>query len=178
MYLRRDSAQREQTQDRVLIHVDTGKSELLVNNHLAYVSVSRAWYDAHNYRNYGSKLSRSLRREDSQRIATEVEQQLCCAEDRIGRRASCVIRRGAANSSRSSNDVRKPPTELRSADRNYPALACTAWRVASRVLMRDSLGSFLMIGSMAHPNPNGTSRVSEMARHSTTPPALRSSSRQ
>ena len=32
VYLRRDSAQREQTEDRVLIHVDTEKSELLVNH--------------------------------------------------------------------------------------------------------------------------------------------------
>jgi hypothetical protein len=38
-----------QTADRVLIHVDTDKSELLVNNRFAYVSVSRAQYDARIY---------------------------------------------------------------------------------------------------------------------------------
>jgi hypothetical protein len=65
-----------QTADRVLIHVDTEKSELLVNNRFAYVSVSRAQYDAHIYTNDGSKLSSSLTRESSQRTATEVEQQL------------------------------------------------------------------------------------------------------
>jgi hypothetical protein len=32
--------------------------------------------------------------------------------------------------------------------------------------MSDSLGSFSMIGSIAHPSPNGTSRVSDMARRS------------
>jgi conjugative relaxase-like TrwC/TraI family protein len=64
-----------QTADRVLIHVDTEKSELLVNNRFAYVSVSRAQDDAHIYTNDGSKLSRSLSRESSQRTATEVEQQ-------------------------------------------------------------------------------------------------------
>jgi ATP-dependent exoDNAse (exonuclease V) alpha subunit len=64
-----------QTADRVLIHVDTEKSELLVNNRFAYVSVSRAQYDAHIYTNDGSKLCRSLSRESSQRTATEVEQQ-------------------------------------------------------------------------------------------------------
>ena len=63
-----------QTADRVLIHVDTEKSELLVNNRFAYVSVSRAQHDAHIYTNDGSKLSRSLSRESSQRTATEVEQ--------------------------------------------------------------------------------------------------------
>ena len=57
-------------------------------------------------------------------------------------------------------------------------LACSAWRVASRVLMSDSLGSFWTIGSIAQPNPSGTSRVSDMARHSTTTPASRSSNRQ
>ena len=64
-----------QTADRVLIHVDTDKSELLVNNRFAYVSVSRAQHDAHIYTNDASKLSRSLSRESSQRTATEVEQQ-------------------------------------------------------------------------------------------------------
>jgi ATP-dependent exoDNAse (exonuclease V) alpha subunit len=64
-----------QTAERVLIHVDTGKSELLVNNRFAYVSVSRAQYDAQIYTNDGSKLSNSLSRESSQRTAAEVEQQ-------------------------------------------------------------------------------------------------------
>ena len=64
-----------QTADRVLIHVDTEKSELLVNNRFAYVSVSRAQYDAQIYTNDTSKLSHSLSRESFQRTATEVEQQ-------------------------------------------------------------------------------------------------------
>lgn len=64
-----------QTAQRVLIHVDTEKSELLVNNRFAYVSVSRAQHEAHIYTNNGSKLSSSLSREVSQRTATEVEQQ-------------------------------------------------------------------------------------------------------
>jgi len=64
-----------QTADRVLIHVDTDKSEVLVNSRFAYVSVSRAQHDARIYTNDGSKLSRSLSRESSQRTATEVEQQ-------------------------------------------------------------------------------------------------------
>jgi len=64
-----------QTAQRVLIHVDTDSSELLVNNRFAYVSISRAQQDAHVYTNDGSKLSRSLSRESSQRTATEVEQQ-------------------------------------------------------------------------------------------------------
>jgi ATP-dependent exoDNAse (exonuclease V) alpha subunit len=65
-----------QTAERVLIHVDTDRSELLVNNRFAYVSVSRAQHDAHIYTNDGSKLPRSLNRDSSQRTATEVEQQL------------------------------------------------------------------------------------------------------
>src|SRR5262249_37994962 len=64
-----------QTAQRVLIHVDTEKSELLVNNRFAYVSVSRAQHDAQIYTNDERKLSRSLSRESSQRTATEVEQQ-------------------------------------------------------------------------------------------------------
>jgi ATP-dependent exoDNAse (exonuclease V) alpha subunit len=64
-----------QTAERVLIHVDTDKSELLVNNRFAYVAVSRAQHDAQIYTNDGSKLSHSLSRESSQRTAAEVEQQ-------------------------------------------------------------------------------------------------------
>ena len=64
-----------QTAERVLIHVDTEKSELLVNNRFAYVSVSRAQHDAQIYTNDGSKLSHSLSRESSQRTAAELEQQ-------------------------------------------------------------------------------------------------------
>jgi ATP-dependent exoDNAse (exonuclease V) alpha subunit len=64
-----------QTAQRVLIHVDTDKGELLVNNRFAYVSVSRAQHDAHIYTNDGSKLPRSLNRESTQRTATGVEQQ-------------------------------------------------------------------------------------------------------
>jgi ATP-dependent exoDNAse (exonuclease V) alpha subunit len=64
-----------QTAQRVLVHVDTEKSELLVNGRFAYVSVSRAQHDAHIYTNDGSELSRTLSRESSQRTATDVEQQ-------------------------------------------------------------------------------------------------------
>ncbi len=64
-----------QTTQRVLIHVDTEKSELLVNDRFAYVSVSRGQYDAHIYTNDGNELSRSLSRESSQRTAIEVERQ-------------------------------------------------------------------------------------------------------
>jgi ATP-dependent exoDNAse (exonuclease V) alpha subunit len=59
-----------QTAQRVLIHVDTEKSELLVNKRFAYVSVSRAQQDAQIYTNDGSKLSRNLSRESSHRTAT------------------------------------------------------------------------------------------------------------
>jgi len=64
-----------QTAQRVLVHVDTEISELLVNDRFAYVSVSRAQHDAHIYTNDGSNLSRTLSRESSQRTATDVEQQ-------------------------------------------------------------------------------------------------------
>jgi hypothetical protein len=65
-----------QTAHRVLINVDTEKSELLVNNRFAYVSVSRAQHDAQIYTNDRNKLSRSLSRKNSQRTATEVDQSL------------------------------------------------------------------------------------------------------
>jgi hypothetical protein len=53
-------------------------------------------------------------------------------------------------------------------------LACSAWRVESRVFISDSLGRFWMMGLIIHANPKGTSRVNEMARHSAHTPRSRS----
>jgi conjugative relaxase-like TrwC/TraI family protein len=64
-----------QTADRVLIHVDTDKSELLVNNRFAYVSVSRGQYDAQIYTNDRSELARDLSRDVSQRTAIGSQEQ-------------------------------------------------------------------------------------------------------
>jgi conjugative relaxase-like TrwC/TraI family protein len=58
-----------QTAERVLIHVDTEKSQLLVNNRFAYVSVSRAKFDARIYTNDRSELGRDLSRDLTQRTA-------------------------------------------------------------------------------------------------------------
>lgn len=58
-----------QTADRVLIHVDTDKSELLINNRFAYVSVSRGQYDAEIYTNDKSELGHDLSRDVTQRTA-------------------------------------------------------------------------------------------------------------
>jgi len=69
-----------QTAERVLIHVDTDKSALLVNNRFAYVSVSRAQHNAQIYTNNASTLSRSLNRESSQRTATEVQHEPSAAK--------------------------------------------------------------------------------------------------
>jgi hypothetical protein len=75
IFVRRSGFAENKAADRVFIHVDTDKSELLVNNRFEYVSVSRAQHDAQIYTNDGSKLSHSLSRESSQRTAVEVEQQ-------------------------------------------------------------------------------------------------------
>jgi hypothetical protein len=64
-----------QTADRVLIHADTAKSELLINSPLAYVPVSRGQYDAQIYTNDRSELARNLSRDNSQRTATETPEQ-------------------------------------------------------------------------------------------------------
>lgn len=63
-----------QTADRVLIHVDTEKSELLINNRFAYVSLSRGKYDAQIYTDNRSELARDLSRDLLRPTATEAEQ--------------------------------------------------------------------------------------------------------
>jgi ATP-dependent exoDNAse (exonuclease V) alpha subunit len=64
-----------QTAERVLIHVDTEKSALLVNNRFAYVSVSRGQYDAQIYTNDRSELARDLSRDLTQRTAIPSHEQ-------------------------------------------------------------------------------------------------------
>jgi conjugative relaxase-like TrwC/TraI family protein len=63
-----------QTAERVLVHVDTEKSEQLVNSRFAYVSVSRAQYDAQIYTNDRSELAHDLSRDLSRPTATEARE--------------------------------------------------------------------------------------------------------
>jgi len=65
-----------QTADRVLVHVDTEKSELLVNNRFAYVSISRGQYDAQIYTDNKGELARDLSRDLERPTATEQESEL------------------------------------------------------------------------------------------------------
>lgn len=62
-----------QTADRVLIYVNTDKSEFFINNRFAHVSVSRGQYDAEIYTNDKSELGRDLSRDVTQRTATGPE---------------------------------------------------------------------------------------------------------
>jgi ATP-dependent exoDNAse (exonuclease V) alpha subunit len=64
-----------QTADRVLIHVDTELGEQLVNERMAYVSVSRARYDAHIYTNDQAELAHDLSREATHSTATDTGQE-------------------------------------------------------------------------------------------------------
>jgi hypothetical protein len=64
-----------QTADRVLIHADTELGEQLVNERMAYVSVSRARYDAHIYTNDEAELAHDLSREATHSTAIDAEQE-------------------------------------------------------------------------------------------------------
>ena len=85
-----------QTTDRVLVHVDTEKSELLVNDRFAYVSVSRGQYDAQIYTNDRSKLARELSRDLERPTATQAEE-----HSQVGQRAvSKLAHKGAPENER------------------------------------------------------------------------------
>jgi conjugative relaxase-like TrwC/TraI family protein len=58
-----------QTADRVIVHVDTEKSEHLVNRRMAYVAISRGRNDAHIYTNDQGELAYHLSRDNSQPTA-------------------------------------------------------------------------------------------------------------
>jgi ATP-dependent exoDNAse (exonuclease V) alpha subunit len=62
------------TADRVLVHVDTEESHAqLINSRLAYVSVSRARYDAQIYTNDAGSVGKALGREVSHAAAVTAE---------------------------------------------------------------------------------------------------------
>jgi ATP-dependent exoDNAse (exonuclease V) alpha subunit len=65
-----------QTADRVLVHVDTELGEQLVNERMAYVSVSRARYDAHIYTNDQTELAHDLSREATHSTATDAGEEI------------------------------------------------------------------------------------------------------
>ena len=70
-----------QTAVRVLIHVDTGRGQQLVNSRFAYVSISRGQYDVQIYTDDRSELARNLSRELSRRSATEGQEQEPAAQE-------------------------------------------------------------------------------------------------
>ena len=73
------------TADRVLIHVDTEQAhEKLINTRLAYVSVSRARYDAQIYTNDAASLSQELSKDVSKRSALEAEMSSAYTPDEPG----------------------------------------------------------------------------------------------
>jgi ATP-dependent exoDNAse (exonuclease V) alpha subunit len=63
------------TAERVLVNVDTGVHPDLINSRFAYVSVSRARFDARIYTNDAASLSRNLGREMSKSAAIDLSQQ-------------------------------------------------------------------------------------------------------
>ena len=59
----------------MLIHVDADKSETLVNQRFAYVSVSRGKYDAQIYTDSKNEVARSLSRDLARPTAIQTEGQ-------------------------------------------------------------------------------------------------------
>jgi ATP-dependent exoDNAse (exonuclease V) alpha subunit len=65
------------TAERVLVHVDTEQAhEQPINSRLAYVSVSRARYDAQIYTNDADKLGEGLSRDVSKQSALETDHKM------------------------------------------------------------------------------------------------------
>jgi ATP-dependent exoDNAse (exonuclease V) alpha subunit len=62
------------TADRVLVNVDTSVHPDLISSRFAYVSVSRASFDARIYTNHAASLGKDLGREVTKSAAIEVSQ--------------------------------------------------------------------------------------------------------
>ncbi len=95
--------------------------------------------------------------------------QNCCT---IGHPTACPAILGADLGLPTANrtQTHSPTNGTWRYQKSYSTLVHTPCRVDSSVFINDSLGSFWMMGSIIHPSPKGTSRVSVMARHSTFTP--------
>ena len=62
--------------DRVLVNAETTETDLLVNQRMAYVAVSRARFDAHIYTDSAADLGRALARRRDKTIALEALKQV------------------------------------------------------------------------------------------------------
>ncbi len=76
-----------QTADRVLIHVDSGRGEQLLNSRMAYVSVSRGRFDAQIYTNDKNEIAHDLSRETSKRTAIQQEHEPAQSSHKVGQHA-------------------------------------------------------------------------------------------
>src|ERR1700684_2663713 len=73
-----------QTADRVLIHVDTGLgAKALLNNRMAYVSVSRGQWDAQIFTNDLSTLKEALSRDISHESAQKPERAISPTQEDV-----------------------------------------------------------------------------------------------
>ena len=73
-----------QTAERVLIHVDTELgAKALLNNRMAYVSVSRGEWDAQIFTNDREKLSQALSHDVSHQSAYKPEQAIVSMQQQI-----------------------------------------------------------------------------------------------
>jgi conjugative relaxase-like TrwC/TraI family protein len=63
------------TMDRVLVNAETTETDLLVNQRMAYVAVSRARFDAHIYTDSAADLARALARRKDKTMALEALKQ-------------------------------------------------------------------------------------------------------
>jgi conjugative relaxase-like TrwC/TraI family protein len=63
------------TMDRVLVNAETTETDLLVNQRMAYVAVSRARFDARIYTDSAADLSRALARRKDKTVALEAVEQ-------------------------------------------------------------------------------------------------------
>jgi hypothetical protein len=57
--------------DRVLVNAETTETDLLVNQRMAYVAVSRARFDARIYTDSAADLARALARREDKTMALE-----------------------------------------------------------------------------------------------------------
>jgi conjugative relaxase-like TrwC/TraI family protein len=84
-----------ETADRVLIHVDSEHAHKgLINHRMAYVSVSRARYDAQIFTNDAESLGRELSRDVSHSSALQQDQQQHSAEQASGMAQSAGVGSG------------------------------------------------------------------------------------
>lgn len=102
------------TMDRVLVNAETTETDLLLNQRMAYVAVSRARFDARVYTDSAADLGEAFNRRKNKEVALEAlkESQAILSNEGAGRSSTAAVRQDALSCDKRETRTYAGPREL------------------------------------------------------------------